>query len=108
MYALAYKLKRTDDSVWILSAKYGLLSPTQLVRPYDLKLSSLSKQERAAWSRSAQQALSYLEVDEVAFLCGRSYSDGLSGVSLLPPGLGIGKQLKLVKQWSAQLHHKLL
>ncbi len=42
---------------WIVSAKYGLVTPNQILRPYDLMLHELPKVEQAAWSLAVVHSL---------------------------------------------------
>ena len=41
----------------ILSAKYYLVEPDQVIEPYDLRLSDLKREERERWNRMVAQAL---------------------------------------------------
>ena len=50
-------VKRTCESWFILSAKYGLAAPEQLVAPYDETLARMTREERRAWSRAVVTAL---------------------------------------------------
>lgn len=43
-------VEETCDRWFILSAKHGLVLPNQTLQPYDLAMSSLSVQQRRAWS----------------------------------------------------------
>src|SRR5262245_17546646 len=57
-YAQAY-----HDAWLILSAKHGLVSPCEILEPYDCKLSSLSAEEREALAeRVSRQAVDLFEV----------------------------------------------
>lgn len=40
----------TERPWWILSAKYGLVDPNVVLRPYDVALKDLSRVDRAAWA----------------------------------------------------------
>ena len=45
------------DCWYILSGKYGLLSPTTVVEPYDMDLESVSEAEQAAWGQHVVKTL---------------------------------------------------
>lgn len=45
------------DRWFILSALHGLLSPDQIVDPYDLAMKDLPRQERRGWAESVLQDL---------------------------------------------------
>ena len=45
------------DSWFILSAKHGLLQPTEIIEPYDLALTSLSRTQQELWSQNVVQSL---------------------------------------------------
>lgn len=103
------------DAWFILSAKHGLLEPTQVIEPYDVKLDDLTKAQYAAWKRRVMRQmpgpLSLLPfsdwADSVVALCGATYREVLAdycddiGSALEAPmaGLGIGQQKAwLIKQ----------
>ena len=96
-------VERQRQPWFILSAKYGLLRPEQIVAPYEQTLNRMSATERR---RRASLVLEELRAavsagDEVAFLAGARYREYLQsaleawGVSVNIPmkGLGIGSQL---------------
>lgn len=45
------------DCWYILSGKYGLLSPTTVVEAYDMSLESVSEAERVAWGQHVVKTL---------------------------------------------------
>lgn len=94
---------------FIVSAKYGILDPSTLVKPYDLKISDLSQVDRAAWKLGTVMQLldrvgDAAELRRISFELhlGADYAEPLSetllnaGFSYSWPvkGLGIGEQLK--------------
>jgi hypothetical protein len=107
----------SKGSWFILSAEYGLLSPDRMVAPYERTLNKMPKRDREAW---AQKVLLQIEAElpdlkRVVFLAGERYRENLvhplraRGVKVAIPmeGLGIGKQLRWLKQNSPspeQLH----
>lgn len=89
------------DRWLILSAKYGLVTPQQILEPYDVALPVLSARERLALStKVAEQAASLnLSGAEVVSICGSEYDRLLSqsGISFTRDEkffLPIGKKLK--------------
>jgi len=84
----------------ILSANYGLIWPTELIRDYDLPINHLSKSERAAWGIRVLRRLDSLSMTSRSksclFLAGSAYYEPLAGrlpnVQLPLKGLGIGQQ----------------
>ncbi|MGA9350901.1 MAG: DUF6884 domain-containing protein, partial [Anaerolineae bacterium] len=91
------------DRWFILSAKYGLLEPSQIVEPYDKTLTQMSQQERITWAQSVLEELIKRTNpgDSVALLAGTHYRDPLipllseRGYKITVPleGMTIGKQL---------------
>ncbi len=92
------------DKPWlILSAKYGLVHPEQVIEPYDLTLNKLGIADRRRW---AEQVMGQLQPhlaseSEVVFLAGQRYREFLEpqlarqGNTVQVPmrGLSIGRQL---------------
>jgi cytoplasmic iron level regulating protein YaaA (DUF328/UPF0246 family) len=101
---LAFAKSLKPDSIFILSAKYGLVPLNMEIAPYDLTLNKYSEDELREWSANTLQQLRIktdLEKDKFIFLAGKKYQK-----HLLPKirnyenpleGLGIGKQNKLLK-----------
>jgi hypothetical protein len=88
---------------FILSAEYGLVTPSQIITPYELTLNSMPIAERRTWAERV-----YNQLDEtvpglsnVVFLAGKRYREFLTGylidrgveVSVPMEGLRIGEQL---------------
>lgn len=104
--AIARKL---THSWGIVSAKHGLLLPDEVIEPYNVALTSLSKAERAAWGkRTCGQIMDKLAVqsdDIVVILAGDSYAHALSdrlsdrGILVVEPlrGLSLGYRLRTLK-----------
>lgn len=51
--------KQHCDEVYILSAKHGLVSPQQLLEPYDVNLISLSYEQQILWGQMVAAQLMY-------------------------------------------------
>lgn len=96
------------DTWFILSAKYGVLRPDEVVEPYEGTLNTMPKRDRLAWGQKVQQQLLDLlpAAAEVILLAGQRYREDIepflrkNGYSVSVPlqGLTIGKQLQLLKQ----------
>ena len=77
-----YKYKAAEtlnpDKIYILSAKYGLLKPTDIIEPYNHKLTNKESKE---WSDKVINQLKDenidFENDEVYFFCGELYRKNL-------------------------------
>lgn len=103
--AYAYCTKKHDQVV-ILSAKYGLLLPEEVIKPYDETLRKMTNQEVKQWSenvfKAMQEKLDLNKNQIVFFYAGKLYRKYLTlkleaiGIDCKTPlqNLGIGKQLK--------------
>lgn len=98
-----------SGSPWfILSAQHGLVSPDEVLAPYDKTLKKMRAAERRAWAQQVQCQMEQTlpDADEVVIFAGKDYREHLEPwlrrrfASVLIPmqGLGIGKQL----QWLAE------
>ena len=89
----------TFDAWYILSAKYGLVLPTELIEPYDRTLLTMGKADRLAWGRKVLDQITEAGIEEAEFtaLAGARYAEPLVRAGLrvdLPlKGLRIGEQL---------------
>ena len=96
-------VERTGCPWFVLSAKYGLVHPDEVIAPYELTLNTMGVAERRQWARGV---LAQLEprldgFEAVVFLAGQRYREFLEqplrsrGVAVSVPmeGLGIGQQL---------------
>lgn len=101
LYALSLKPER----VYILSAKYGLLSPEQVISPYNQTLSGARDGEVRRWSTAVYRQMVAQGInfnDEAVFLCGKNYRKYLQ--RLFPKAqaplkhLGIGRQMQFFKE----------
>lgn len=102
--AYAY-CKKNYDQVAILSAKYGLLLPNDMIEPYDLTLNNMTAREVRDWSEKVfKQMQGRLELDRigiVSFHARKKYREHIipkleaKGIQCKVPlgNLGIGKQL---------------
>ena len=75
--AEANAAKALGGKTWILSAKYGLLSPNDVIAPYDLRLSWLNAAQRKIWADNVVEQMKQAGIDfdeQAVFLCGNDYS----------------------------------
>ena len=96
------------DRWYILSAKYGLVHPDTIIEPYEKTLNKMSRNDRQAWSEDVFEKLKKCTKvnDEIAFVAGLRYRQDLTpllqkrGNKIWVPmeGMGIGKQLKWLKE----------
>ncbi len=99
---------RVADEWYILSAKYGLVAPDTVIEPYDETLNRMPAAARRAWAERVSKELSQVlrPGDQVMLLAGIKYRENLIGpiremgcsVEIPMEGLGIGKQLRWLKQ----------
>ncbi|MCL4418420.1 MAG: hypothetical protein M1308_18845 [Actinobacteria bacterium] len=102
-YRYAQLLK--PGNIFILSAKYGLLEPEQIIEPYDETLKTKSSTEIREWSKKVIKALKEkidLEKDEVVILTGNKYYKYLlpyiNNYKLLLGNLPFGSRLSFLKK----------
>ena len=99
--------KKNSDEWYILSAKYGLLSPEKVISPYNQTLNNMSSQARFEWSQSVIKNLKQIlsPGDHIIILAGMRYRENLLGpihkmgceVSIPMEGLRFGEQLNWLK-----------
>lgn len=97
---LRYAHSLLADSIFILSAKYGLLDLDRRVAPYDLTLKNMSSAQVRLWAERVLWQLKQradLRRDHFIFLAGERYRKyvvpHLSFCEIPFEGMGIGKQL---------------
>ena len=103
-------VERTCSRWFILSAKHGLLSPDEVVAPYDQSLKQATTAERRTWSQAVLKSLDgaagALAGCVVEIHAGGEYrafgiAEGLKtrGAQVVVPtlGLAIGRQLAFYK-----------
>jgi len=94
--SLAFCLEKYDQ-VFILSAKYGLLSLADKIKTYDLTLNKFSIKEKKEWSKKVVDNFKkcFKEDDVIYFHCGVNYRkyiiEDISNKTHTPlKGLGLG------------------
>jgi len=104
-YNLKYAKSLNPDKIFILSAKYGLVGLEEEILPYDKTLNSMKSEEIKKWAGDVIAQLNKkadLKNDEFVFLAGERYrkylAQSISNYKIPLKGLGIGKQLKFLKE----------
>jgi cytoplasmic iron level regulating protein YaaA (DUF328/UPF0246 family) len=71
--------QRNCDAWYILSAKYGLVKPDQVIEPYDVTLNRMPVKARRVWAQRVMGDLrGHLNAeDKVIFLAGTRYRENL-------------------------------
>jgi len=102
---LNYAYSLNPDKIFILSAKYGLLDLDEEIEPYNLTLNKIKDEEIQDWANKVLDQLkgkTDLQEDEFIFLAGENYRKYLlpriKNYKIPLKGLGIGKQLKFLKE----------
>ena len=98
---MAYAESLRPKRIFILSAKYGLLSPDDLIEPYEQTLKKMKTAERRAWAGKVLVALRQncdLDADDFVFLAGVPYRENLvphiRHYTVPMEGLDFGTQLQ--------------
>lgn len=97
---------------FILSAEYGLVTPDQIIAPYERTLNNTGVADRRAWADRVERQFAEVapEFSQAVFLAGERYREFLMprlmlrGVAVSVPmeGLRIGEQLR----WLGQRLHQ--
>ncbi len=102
---MKYAQSLNPDKIFILSAKYGLLKPEEEIDSYNETLNKKTDSEIKTWAEKVLLELKKeadLEKDEIIFLAGEKYRKYLipkiKNYKTPLKGLGIGKQLKFLKE----------
>jgi hypothetical protein len=98
---------------FILSAEYGLVSPDQVIAPYERTLNTMQVAERRAWAERVARQLAETVPDlaRVVLIAGARYREFLAehlnarsvSVSIPMEGLRIGEQLSWLSQRASQV-----
>ncbi len=105
-FSLAYRYaKEVSDAVYILSAKYGLISEYDLIEPYNETLKQKSKSDRRKWSFEVINLLKNkhsLNSDKFIIIAGKAYNEfllpELNLFELPLEGLSLGKWIPKLKE----------
>ena len=89
------------DEIYILSAKYGLLRPDDLISPYEQTLNAAKDAQIRKWSIMIADQIRKAGIDrtqQAIFLCGKNYRKYIRNLfknSSAPCShMGIGKQIQ--------------
>lgn len=99
--------EQTCDEWLVLSALYGVLTPDEVIEPYDLTLAQLRESEYATWALQVVSALrAHYDGLAVQFvgLAGQAYLEPVDGVFPLESplvGLGLGARIKFLRDGAA-------
>ena len=89
------------DEIYILSAKYGLLRPDDMISPYEQTLNAAKDAQIRKWSIMVAEQIRKAGVDRTQhtiFLCGKNYRKYIKNLfknhSAPCSHMGIGKQMQ--------------
>jgi len=87
--SLLYAVSNSDKQ-FVLSAKHGLLAPTDWIEPYELTLKRMPERQKSAWAKKVLGDLKKVSTtrDKIIFLAGEDYYE-----DLLQPLRGLGYQM---------------
>lgn len=98
--SLAYAEKLQPTQIYILSAKYGLLDPQDVIDPYNATLVGANDATCKRWAYMVYKQMQEKHInfnDEAIFLCGKNYRKYLitkfTNAAAPMKHLGIGQQL---------------
>ncbi len=101
--SLAYARRLRPDTIYILSAKHGLLDLKTEIEPYNVTLKRMSADERRAWAEGVLEQLRQkadLQHDHFIILAGSNYRKYvvpyLSSCAMPLEGLRTGEQLQFL------------
>lgn len=102
---MAYAKSLRPKCIFILSAKYGLLSLEDMIEPYEQTLKTMKMADRRAWAQdvlSALRQVSDLNADDFVFLAGDAYRQALvphiKHYTVPMEGLSFGRQLQWLER----------
>ena len=82
----------SKQPIFILSAKYGLLTPEQIIEPYEKTLNTFTQKELITWSNMIQKQLKVQNIKKpYIFLTGKKYQGTLQGLNIFG-NLSFGKR----------------
>jgi len=103
-FAYQYATSLKPDTIFILSAKHGLLSCDEVIAPYNETLNKMKAREVEIWAKQVLTELTKrtdLENDNFVLLAGEKYRKylmpHLKHYRVPMKGLGIGEQLSWLK-----------
>jgi len=109
--------KNHFDTWYIISAKYGLIEPKDVIHPYNQTLKNMNIIEREKWAKLVHtEIIKRVKInDSITLIAGKYYREFLikhlerSGykINVLFPNLSIGKQLSILNRINTS-HEKFL
>ena len=103
--AYLYAASQKPNAIYILSAKYGLLVPDTIIKPYQKTLCDQSDFELRRWAIMVTEQIRIKNIDlneKAIFLCGINYRKYIkrlfSDYEEPVAHLGIGSQVKYFKE----------
>jgi hypothetical protein len=114
LFRLASRFCAATCNCWfILSARHGLLEPTQVIEPYDATLHGLSRAEKDAWARGVAAQLRERDLldgrHRLLLHAGAAYADPLAPhLTAEQPlrGLTIGRRVAWYRRHLATLSER--
>ncbi len=70
------KTLTSENNIYILSAKYGVLHLNDIISPYNFTLNEATKEQYTEWKNKVLNQFKVLNItgkEEVTFLCGKNY-----------------------------------
>jgi hypothetical protein len=93
--------EREGDAWAILSAKHGVLSPTEVIQEYDVTLNEMPAAKRREWCDMVREQLASWKPERIVVLAGNRYCEWITDEWMTErpmEGLGIGRQLAWLKK----------
>ena len=106
LFSLSYQYaKKAADKIFILSAKYGLVSENQILHPYDQTLKEMDREQQLNWAEEVMRKLRTscdIAHDHFIILAGSAYSRDLlpqiPHCTLPLEGLRMGERIAHLKK----------
>lgn len=88
------------DAWYIVSALHGIVSPEDVIAPYDVTLSKMSAAKRRDWASRTLPQVTAIAAERRIVLAGKNYRSAFEGITHEAPmaGMGIGQQLAWLSQ----------
>lgn len=109
-----YAKRKNPDKLYILSAKYFLLSPDEYIDPYNKTLNNFDMDEKKEWAEEVLKKMKDENIDfneKTLFLCGDNYicflKDKFPNHENLFDGKGIGEILHWLDKENGDLNESL-
>lgn len=92
--------EKFGDEWYILSAKYGVVTPNEIIAPYDLTLNNFTRAQENHWNCRVKSYMEPLLNEKIIILAGLKYCGWVRGYNIKRPmeHMGIGQQLKFLTE----------